>query len=199
MSAFFNCRFDGYQDTLYAHSNRQFYRDCTITGTIDFIFGDPRALFQNCLVLVRRPLDNQRCIVTASGRENRKTKTGLVLHNCTIAGDRTYLPVKNQFGTYLGRPWKQFSKAIYLQSYLSDIINPDGWYPWEGTYGLKTCYYAEYGNRGPGSNTARRVRWHGIRKITPAQAIRFTGGIFLSPDYWVYRAGIPYSRSMLKV
>ncbi|KAF3595832.1 hypothetical protein DY000_02025930 [Brassica cretica] len=78
-SIFYNCRFDGYQDTLYAHSHRQFYRDCTISGTIDFLFGDAAAVFQNCTLLVRKPLPNQACPITAHGREDPKETTGFVL------------------------------------------------------------------------------------------------------------------------
>ncbi|KAK4768378.1 hypothetical protein SAY87_003519 [Trapa incisa] len=197
MTAFHNCRFDGYQDTLYAHANRQFYRDCTITGTVDFIFGDPRALFQNCQILARRPMDGQQNMLTASGRENRKSKTAIVLHNCTIDADQSLMPVKSQFPTYLGRPWKTYSRTVYLQSFIGDLIHPDGWYPWEGSFALKTCYYAEYGNHGPGSDTAKRVKWPGIKHIGPTQAMRLTGGILLSPDQWVEDAGIPYTRSLV--
>ncbi|KAM0002658.1 putative pectinesterase [Helianthus debilis subsp. tardiflorus] len=65
MAIFYNCAMNGYQDTQYAHSNRQFYRQCTITGTIDFIFGDASAVFQACKMIVRKLLDNQECTVTA--------------------------------------------------------------------------------------------------------------------------------------
>jgi len=67
-SVFFECRFDGYQDTLYTHTSRQYYRDCTITGTIDFIFGNAQVVFQNCLIQVRKCMDNQQNIITSLGR-----------------------------------------------------------------------------------------------------------------------------------
>ncbi|KAJ0667040.1 putative pectinesterase [Helianthus annuus] len=81
MAIFYNC---ANQDTLYAHSKHQFYRPCTITGTIDFIFGDASAVFQDCKMIVWKPLDNQVCTVTAQGRTNRTSKGALVLQGCTI-------------------------------------------------------------------------------------------------------------------
>ncbi|KAI7757853.1 hypothetical protein M8C21_031722, partial [Ambrosia artemisiifolia] len=86
-TVFYNCRMDGYQDTLYAHTYRQFYRECTISGTIDFIFGDGAVVFQNCIMVVRKPKDNQNCIVTAQGRKESRQPTGLVLQNCSIVAD----------------------------------------------------------------------------------------------------------------
>ncbi|KAL2491979.1 putative pectinesterase/pectinesterase inhibitor 13 [Abeliophyllum distichum] len=63
-SVFLHCRMEGYQDTLYSQTHRQFYRSCYITGTVDFIFGDAAAIFQNCMIYVRKPMDNQQNIVT---------------------------------------------------------------------------------------------------------------------------------------
>ncbi|KAK4804080.1 hypothetical protein SAY86_004483 [Trapa natans] len=198
-TAFFNCRFDGYQDTLYSHANRQFYRDCTITGTVDFIFGDSRSLYQNCLILVRKPLVNQQNIVAASGRFDTHSVTGLIFQNCTVTGDQSYLPVKAQFKSYLARPWKEYSKTIFMQSFIDDVIHPDGWMPWGGSWALDTCYYAEFKNRGPGSDTSHRATWRGIRQITYDQAVEHTGKRFFQTDDWITEAGIPYNGGMMSL
>lgn len=199
MAIFHNCRMDGYQDTLYVHTHRQFYRDCVITGTIDFIFGDSATVFQNCVMQVRRPMDNQQSIVTAQGRIDRREATAIILQNCTITGSDDYLPVKNQFKAYLGRPWKQFSRTIIMQSYIDDVIVPEGWLPWVGDFGLNTCFYAEYGNRGPGSSTSGRVKWRGIKQITPQHILDFTAGRFITGNRWVPASGVPYTPYMVKV
>ncbi|MBA0829142.1 hypothetical protein Goarm_013762 [Gossypium armourianum] len=68
-SVFFNCRMDAYQDTLYNQANRQFFRNCIISGTIDFIFGDSPTFIQNSLLIVRRPMDNQFNTITAQGKD----------------------------------------------------------------------------------------------------------------------------------
>lgn len=45
-------------------------------GTIDFIFGDAAAVFQNCDIFVRRPMDHQGNMITAQGRDDPHENTG---------------------------------------------------------------------------------------------------------------------------
>ena len=195
-SIFYNCQIDGYQDTLYAHSHRQFYRDCTISGTIDFIFGDSAAVLQNCKIIVRKPLENQQCIVTAQGRIERREVSALVLQNCVISGAPEYLFVKDKNKAYLGRPWKEFSRTIIMQSQIDDIIAPEGWLPWNGDFALNTLWYAEFGNRGPGAVQTNRVKWSGIKQIKGAEAQTFTASVFLRGDEWIPSSGVPYTPGM---
>ncbi|KAL9224169.1 hypothetical protein vseg_000232 [Gypsophila vaccaria] len=179
-SIFLSCRMEAYQDTLYAQTHRQFYRSCYITGTIDFIFGDAAAVFQNCDLVVRKPMDNQQNIVTAQGRADKHENTGIVLQNCHIQPDKDFEPVKGKFKTYLGRPWKQYSRTIVMESTIEDLVDPTGWMPWEGEFALKTLYYAEYNNHGPGSDVAKRVNWGGYKKsINKKEAMEYTVMPFL--------------------
>ncbi|CAF2144174.1 hypothetical protein HID58_007434 [Brassica napus] len=188
----FNCQIDGYQDTLYVHSHRQFYRDSTISGTVDFIFGDSIAIFQNCNIVVRKPMGGQGCMVTAQGRTDVRAPTAIVLHNCRIIGEPAYLPVKNINKAYLGRPWKEFARTIVMRTTISDVIDPAGWAAWSGDFALKTLFYAEYENSGPGSNKAQRVKWPGIQRITRPQALGFAPGRFLRGGSWIPQTGVPY-------
>lgn len=199
MSIFYNCQMDGYQDTLYTHASRQFYRDCTITGTIDFIFGNAAAIFQNCKILVRKPMENQQCIVTAQGRTQRREPTAIIFQNCVIASDPAYFPVRMVNKAYLGRPWKEYSRTIIMQSQIDDLIQPEGWLPWQGNFALKTLFYAEFNNRGPGAAKDKRVKWRGIKQITPEHAVDFTVGRFIRGDPWIKRTGIPYTSGMMAV
>ena len=192
-SIFYNCHMDGYQDTLYAHTYRQYYRDCRISGTIDFIFGDASAFFQNCTFVVRKPLDNQNCIVTAQGRKERHQPTGIILHNCTITGEADYIPLKDKNKAYLGRPWKQYSKTIIMESYIEGLIQPEGWLPWMGDFALDTCYYGEYNNDGPGAaGLTQRVKWRGFKTIVPSRAEKFMPMAFFSGDDWITASRVPY-------
>ncbi|KAE8728592.1 condensin-2 complex subunit H2-like [Hibiscus syriacus] len=196
-ASYYNCHFSGYQDTLYANKHRQYYRDCTIKGTVDFIFGDARSLFQNCHIIVRKPADNQNCIVAAHGRDDSKTYTAIVLHNCTISGDKDYLPVKDKNKSYLGRPWKPYAITVIMQSQIDDIITPEGYTPMNGTVGLDTSFYVEVGNRGPGAKTDGRVKWGGIKHMDLNAAKQFTPSIFLESETWIPQLGIPCAPGLL--
>ncbi|KAJ4722131.1 Pectinesterase [Melia azedarach] len=197
-SVFYNCQMDAFQDTLYVHAHRQFYRDCTISGTIDFVFGDAAAVLQNCKLIIRKPMKGQSCIVTAQGRTKDNAVSGIVLQNCTITGEKDYYPVKNKNKAYLGRPWKEFSRTIVMQSDIEDIIQPEGWLPWNGDFALNTSWYAEFRNRGTGSVQTKRVTWQGIKKITPEQAADFTVGKFYT-DEFIKPTGVPYTVGMMNV
>lgn len=192
MSAFFNCRMDGYQDTLYVQAGRQFYRNCVISGTIDFIFGDGSVVIQNSRLIVRRPMDNQLNAVTAQGRKERHQPTGIVIHNCRIVPEMKLFPDRFKIPTYLGRPWKEFSRTVIMESTLADFIQPSGWFPWAGNFALDTLYYAEYANRGPGARTNQRVHWRGYHVIGRNEAQQFTVAKFLDGQRWLPATGAPF-------
>ncbi|KAJ1699323.1 hypothetical protein LUZ63_007835 [Rhynchospora breviuscula] len=196
-SVFYNCQLNGYQDTLYTHANRQFYRECTISGTIDFIFGNAQVIFQNCLLLVRKPMDNQQNIVTAQGRGEPRSAGGIVIHNCTVSADASLKPVQSKIQTYLGRPWREYSRTFYIQSQIDDLINPVGWLPWNGDFGINTCFYAELENRGPGSDTSKRATWKGVKKITYADAQAFTVEHFIQGSQWIPKTGVTFIPGLL--
>ncbi|KAL0344978.1 UNVERIFIED_CONTAM: putative pectinesterase/pectinesterase inhibitor 13 [Sesamum radiatum] len=191
-SIFLNCRMEGYQDSLYAQTHRQFYRGCYITGTIDFIFGNAAAVFQNCLIYVRKPMANQQNIVTAQGRTDKRQTTGIVLQNCRILAADTLKPEKAKFKSYLGRPWKEYSRTIIMETEIGDFIQAEGWKEWEGDFALKTLYYAEFNNKGPGSSTAGRVKWPGYKStMKKERALEYTVGPFLQGEGWIKNADVP--------
>lgn len=193
MSVINRCRIDAYQDTLYAHSLRQFYRDSYVTGTVDFIFGNAAVVFQKCQLVARKPDKNQKNMVTAQGRTDPNQATGTSIQFCDIIASPDLEPVENEFKTYLGRPWKEYSRTVVMQSFLGGLIDPAGWAEWSGDFALKTLYYGEYMNNGPGAGTSKRVRWPGYHVITdPAEAMPFTVAELIQGGSWLSSTGVAY-------
>nr|QIR83183.1 pectin methylesterase 25 [Cunninghamia lanceolata] len=197
LSVFYRCSFKGYQDTLYTHSLRQFYRECEVYGTVDFIFGNAAVVFQDCTLLARRPMEQQQNLYTAQGRTDPNQNTGTSIHNCNITAAPDLVPVISSFPTYLGRPWKEYSRTVYMQSYLDSIIQPAGWLAWSGDFALSTLYYGEYANRGPGANTSQRVTWSGYHVMNSSDAQNFTVSSFISGDSWLPATSVTYDGGLL--
>uniref|UniRef100_A0A2N9FL11 Pectinesterase n=1 Tax=Fagus sylvatica TaxID=28930 RepID=A0A2N9FL11_FAGSY len=197
LSTFYSCSFEGYQDTLFAHSLRQFYRDCDIYGTVDFIFGNAAAVFQNNNFYARLPSKGQFNPITAQGRTDPNQNTGISIQNCTIRAADDLASSNFVVKTYLGRPWKQYSRTVYVQSFMDSLVDPAGWHDWNGDFGLGTLYYAEYDNRGPGSNTTTRVTWPGYHVINATDATNFTVSNFLLGDHWLPQTGVPYTAGLI--
>ncbi|KAK9139304.1 hypothetical protein Scep_008985 [Stephania cephalantha] len=193
LSAFYRCSFVGYQDTLYVHSLRQFYKECDIYGTVDFIFGNAAAVLQDCNLYARRPNPNQRNIFTAQGREDPNQNTGISIIGGKVTASADLIPVMSSFETYLGRPWKEYSRTVFIRTKIDDVVNPKGWLEWDGEFALKTLYYGEYMNRGPGSNTSGRVTWPGYRVLNTTEASAFTVEAFIQGSDWLPAINIPYA------
>ncbi|KAL1188998.1 putative pectinesterase/pectinesterase inhibitor 13 [Cardamine amara subsp. amara] len=190
-SIFLNCRFEGYQDTLYAYTHRQYYRSCVIIGTIDFIFGDAAAVFQNCNIFLRKGLPGQKNTISAQGRIDKFQTTGFVIQNCKIAANEDLKPVMAEYKSYLGRPWKKYARTIVMESTIEDVIDPAGWLRWQETdFAIDTLYYAEYKNKGPSGNTTSRVKWPGFKVINREEALNYTVEPFLQGD-WITASGSP--------
>ncbi|EHA8590296.1 Pectinesterase 2 [Cocos nucifera] len=194
-SVLYRCSFEGYQDTLCVLSQRQFYRNCDIYGTIDFIFGDAIAVFQQCNIYVRKPMTGQANTVTAQGRAKPDENTGITIHDSVVTAAPDLKPVQGSFQSYLGRPWQEYSRTVFMKTSLDSVIDPAGWLEWnESAFPLSTLYYGEYKNTGTGADVSGRVEWPGYRVITNAsEASMFTVGSFLGGDSWIPPTGVPYT------
>ncbi|KAK4267782.1 hypothetical protein QN277_024517 [Acacia crassicarpa] len=189
LSVFYRCSFRGYQDTLYTHSNRQFYRDSIISGTVDFIFGDAAVVFQKCDILLRKPMSQQSNFITAQGRSDPNQPTGIVIQNCRVRPEGS-TGARN----YLGRPWQKYSRTVFMKNDLDGCIDPKGWSEWSGGFALSTLYYAEYMNSGEGASTQNRVNWPGFHVLRSASEVRlFSVDEFLLGDRWIPATGVPFS------
>ncbi|XP_068665098.1 probable pectinesterase/pectinesterase inhibitor 61 [Aristolochia californica] len=192
-SVVYKCNIIGYQDTLYVHSQRQFFRECDVYGTVDFIFGNAAVVFQNCNLYARKPMPMQKNTVTAQSRKDPNQNTGISIHNCRILATADLEAAKSSFPTYLGRPWKLYSRVVYMLSYMGDHIHPAGWLEWNSAFALDTLYYGEYMNYGPGGAVGHRVKWPGYRVITvPEEASRFTVAKFIYGSSWLPSTGVAF-------
>lgn len=153
-----NCKLLGNQDTLYTSGNgKQYYKDCYIEGTTDFIFGNATAFFENCQIHSKK----DSYITAASTKE--ETTFGYVFKNCAITADNNVTEV------YLGRPWRLYAKTVFINSNLGKHILPEGWHNWSKKDAEKTSFYAEYKNTGEGFNPDKRVKWSYQLKASKAK------------------------------
>ncbi|KAK4409591.1 putative pectinesterase/pectinesterase inhibitor 51 [Sesamum angolense] len=158
LSVIENCEFIGNQDTLYANSLRQ------------------------------KEYSEQGC--HRNGRTDPAQSTGFVFQNCVINGTDAYMDLHHgkpdRHKNYLGRPWKEYSRTVFMHCTIGDLIAAEGWMPWSGDFALKTLYFGELENTGPGSDTSRRVSWSS--QIPPQYASSYSVQNFIQGDQWIPRS-----------
>eukprot|EP00475_Leptophrys_vorax_P018446 TRINITY_DN25234_c0_g1_i3.p1 TRINITY_DN25234_c0_g1~~TRINITY_DN25234_c0_g1_i3.p1 ORF type:complete len:576 (-),score=-11.75 TRINITY_DN25234_c0_g1_i3:175-1902(-) len=172
-SVFFDCGFEGNQDTLYVDSGRQYYRNCYVGGTVDFIFGDAAAVIDCCTVQLHK--SKSFVTITASGRESADSPTGIVIWNSTVQADSGVSKV------YLGRPWKECARTVFVNTYMPQEVLPEGWRSWnEGD----CLYYAQAGSTGPGASTDEWADWALPGTISSSDAQQFGPNPFTGVNGW---------------
>lgn len=171
-AAFIGCRFSANQDTIYTYGKgqRQYFRNCLIEGTTDFIFGASTVLFEDCDIVSRK----DSYVTAASTPEH--AAFGYVFLNCR------FLHAEGVGKVYLGRPWRPFARTVLIGCWLDGHIRPEGWHNWDKSYAEKTVFYAEYGSMGPGAADRReRVSWS--RTLTARQAAAYVPEIVLDAGH----------------
>jgi pectinesterase len=169
----FNCILSANQDTLYAatQNSRQLYQQCFIEGTTDFIFGEATVVFVTCTI---KSLTNSY-ITAASTRPNQPY--GFVFLHCSLIADSAATKV------YLGRPWRPYSKTVFIDTYMGSHIVKEGWDNWRNAANEQTVLYAEYNSSGPGANNAGRVKW--AKQLSAKQRRQYTvSNILKGADNW---------------
>ena len=158
---FKKCRFLGFQDTLYTYGKgcRQYYDECYIEGTVDFIFGWSTAVFNRCHI---HSIGNG--YITAPSTDKGQ-KYGYVFYNCEITANSDVDKV------YLSRPWRPYAQAVFIQCNMGKHILPEGWDNWRNKNNEKTVFYAEYKSKGEGANPEKRVAYSKQLKNTEGYSI----------------------------
>jgi len=162
-AVFVNCRFLGNQDTIYTgkQNSRQYFLNCYVEGTTDFIFGPSTVWFEACSILCKR----NSYITAASTPEN--IKYGYIFNHCNIT-----LKDSTVNAQYLGRPWRAYAMTLYMNCSLPKGIKPAAWDNWKNPENEKTARYMEYNNTGDGAVTSGRPAW--IKLLTKKEAAEYT-------------------------
>lgn len=168
-----NCRLLGHQDTLYAGRDaaRQYFENCYIEGTTDFIFGPSTAWFEGCSIYCKK-----NSYITAANTPEH-IEYGFIFNNCSVTLAEDIEQV------YLGRPWRAYAMTLFMNCSLALGIRPEGWDNWSDPENEKTSRYMEYNNKGEGADTSQRVEW--VKLLTPLQVEEFTiDNVLKGCDAW---------------
>lgn len=168
---FINCSFLGNQDTLYTSGEgaKNYFSNCYIEGTTDFIFGDATVLFENCEIYSKK----DSYITAASTPQD--TSFGYVFKDCQLTADEGVNQV------YLGRPWRIYAKTVFMNCEMGKHIKAEGWENWSKPEAEKTAFYAEYNCKGDGFQPQKRVFWS--HQLTKKESEEYTTEAILGVEF----------------
>ncbi|CAL5419497.1 unnamed protein product [Camellia sinensis] len=178
-AAFWGCGFFGAQDTLHDDRGRHYFKDCYIQGSIDFIFGNARSLYESCqLSSIANPVALGakviNGVVTAHGRASKDENSGFSFVNCSVGGTGRI---------WLGRAWRPFSTVVFAYTQMTDIIAPEGWNDFNDPTRDQTVFYGEYMCGGAGANMTLRVPY--AQRLNDTQVSPFLNASFIDADQWL--------------
>lgn len=177
-ASFQNCHILGYQDTLLLRNKtdasetdnvpdqptvqtyRSYFKDCFISGSVDWIFGAAQAMFDHCTL---HAMLNGYVTAASTPQEQRY---GFVFRDSHVTGENPY---SGQLDTYLGRPWRPYASVTYVNTQMDRNVDSAGWNNWGKESNEQTVRYAECGSTGDGFDAQRRVPWASRTCMTESQ------------------------------
>ncbi|KAH6808545.1 Pectin lyase-like superfamily protein [Perilla frutescens var. frutescens] len=177
-SAFYKCGFLGYQDTLLDDKGKHYFILCNIEGAVDFIFGNGQSIYENCSISLNQGIHSTGYIA-AQARDNPDQTSGFVFKRCSVDG---------KGNAFLGRAWKNFSRVIYFESTLSNVVVPQGWDIWSFTGHEDRITFVEEECVGAGSKKSGRVKWE--KTLTPWELQSFTSISYIDSEGWIRKLPI---------
>ncbi|KAI3826163.1 hypothetical protein L1987_00208 [Smallanthus sonchifolius] len=173
-AAFYSCGFYGFQDTLHDDAGRHYFKNCFIEGTIDFIFGNARSLYEDCTLNSVASGPGINGAIAAQQRASPGEKTGFSFVNCKIAG---------QGKIWIGRAWGVYSTIVYIRTFMPDIVTPEGWNDWKDPSRDQKVFFGEHACTGPGSNSHGRVKY--AKQLSAADAGPYMGIAYIDGNTWL--------------
>lgn len=185
-AVFTNVKVLGFQDTLYANSGRQYYKNVIIEGDADYIFGNARAVFDSSEIKFVGKAGGH---VTAASTDSA-ADFGYVFLNSRLTRGTSALKSSVTVGTWdsswdidanisvtnatvdLGRPWRPNANVKYINNWMDAHIKAVGWDNWGNASNETTARYGEYNSSGPGANAKDRFSW--TRQLTSNEANVYT-------------------------
>ncbi|KAJ5715625.1 Pectinesterase catalytic [Penicillium malachiteum] len=154
-----------------------FAAESYIEGNVDMIAGTGSGYFLDSTI---SPNDDG-INLTADQRSSADSPGGFVFDHSKVTpvdGAGTMVAIS------LGRPRSSYARVAYVYSHLGSCVEPAGWEEWTpASPRTANVLFGEYGNDGPGSNTAGRAPF--ATQLTDESVVQFEISQFFSSTSWI--------------